>query len=1053
MDRPRRKVCLPEKLRLDFDLENGRRVSNAQDGAERDSAAGDGVQIDELSDDVETADQYTVDDVEVDDVTSDDETASQYGDEGVDASDDPVNAEEVPTTGLGLGEMPAQNTGRNRVKWGDLSGLEDVAAVIEDIHARITTWRANCFEVPRSQAGKDFVKEATRLLKLFNTRTRWEPLAINILLIFFPMMLQKPSARSKSKDHSRYLLKRLQWWNEGCLEEIMSEAEEIQRRMATTSKKRKEEAKGRGFSRLMMEGKVKQALRLVDADNTIDGVHVIDEEIRATLEAKHPEAVPADDDVLIEGEVPRVEEVIYEEIDAHFIQSAAKQTFGSGGPTKVDADTWKHILCSKSYGKLSDELAEEIALIARRLCIEEVPYHHVNLLFDCRLVALKKTDNGVRPVGIGETLRRIIGKSVARITGNDIQTAGGTLQTCTGVKAGIEAAIHAMSRTWQDDSCEAVLLVDADNAFNSLNREVALHNIGRSCPSLHRYVQNSYQEPAKLHLGDGTFLLSQEGATQGDNLAMGIYAISSRSLIAELKLVVPDVTQVWFADDSSGAGLIERLKGWWSQLKVLGPSYGYHPKASKTYLILKDPSMLERAQELFAGEGVQITVEGERHIGAALGSENFKVQYVNRKVAKWVQDVVELATIAKDEPQSALSAYNTGLSQRWTFLQRTVQGISELFTPLEEAIRDQLIPSLVGRQVSEVERRLLALPYRHGGLGIRNPVLSANTEYLASVRVTAQLTDLICEQDMDLSKLDKERVKETKKEIRSEREQAFKQEVEFISTAMDEQAKKLFVCAREKGASAWLSALPLKRLGYILNKQEFRDAICLRYGWQIPETPAFCGCGVKNSFDHILTCKKGGYVSMRHNAIRDVEAKLLKEVCTDVKVEPVLIPTDGEQRTGNTALRARLDVSARGLWSRYERTFLDVRVTHPTAQSHLQKSMEQLYKENEREKKALYNDRVINTERGTFTPLVFSTTGGMAPECTRMNKRLAELIATKKGEAYSHVMQHVRTRLRFALLRCTLVAIRGSRGKVFRPEEEADISEISFNLVSQGQYE
>ena len=133
---------------------------------------------------------------------------------------------------------------------------------------------------------------------------------------------------------------------------------------------------------------------------------------------------------------------------------------------------------------------------------------------------------------------------------------------------------------------------------------------------------------------------------------------------------------------------------------------------------------------------------------------------------------------------------------------------------------------------------------------------------------------------------------ETKRKTRSERENAFTEEVELISTAMDEKARKLFECAREKGASACFSALPLKRLGYILNKQEFRDAICLRYGWQIPETPVFCGCGERNSFDHILTCKKGIYVSMRHNTIRDVEAKLLKEVCTDVKIEPVLISTD-----------------------------------------------------------------------------------------------------------------------------------------------------------------
>ena len=84
----------------------------------------------------------------------------------------------------------------------------------------------------------------------------------------------------------------------------------------------------------------------------------------------------------------------------------------------------------------------------------------------------------------------------------------------------------------------------------------------------------------------------------------------------------------------------------------------------------------------------------------------------------------KLAAIANEEPQCVLSAYNTGLSQRWTFIQRTVEAISHLFQPLEDAIRNQLIPSIVGRHVSDLERRMLALPYRHGGLGIRNPVMA-----------------------------------------------------------------------------------------------------------------------------------------------------------------------------------------------------------------------------------------------------------------------------------------------------------------------------------------
>ena len=84
-------------------------------------------------------------------------------------------------------------------------------------------------------------------------------------------------------------------------------------------------------------------------------------------------------------------------------------------------------------------------------------------------------------------------------------------------------------------------------------------------------------------------------------------------------------------------------------------------------------------------------------------------------------------------------------------------------------------------------------------------------------------------------------------------------------------------------------------------------------------------------------------------------------------------------------------------------------------------------------------------EKTTLTPLVFTTTGGMSPECKRTNKRLAEKIAEKTGESYSNVMRHIRLRLRFALLRATLIAVRGVRGR--RQCYEADLEEISFNLI------
>ena len=324
----------------------------------------------------------------------------------------------------------------------------------------------------------------------------------------------------------------------------------------------------------------------------------------------------------------------------------------------------------------------------------------------------------------------------------------------------------------------------------------------------------------------------------------------------------------------------------------------------------------------------------------------------------------------------------------------------------------------------------------------------ADGEYQASLKVTQLLADLIVRQVTDLSLLDRDKVKELKQEAKHEKEARFAMEEAAIAIQLDEKSKRLLKCAQEKGASAWLSALPLKRLGYTINKQEFRDGVALRYGWSVPEMPDYCACGKKNSVDHAMICKRGGYVHMRHNALRDTEAKFLSEVCSDVRTEPKLIPTPEDYVEGCTDPGARPDVSARGLWSSCEKTFFDVMVSHPTADSHMKKSVEQLYRDDEQLKKKKYGDRIRNVEKSSFTPLIFTTTGGMGPECTKMNKRLAEKLCNKNKESYAHVVRHIRTRLRFALLRATLVAIRGIRGS-FRTDSEAELGDISFNLIPQ----
>ena len=115
-----------------------------------------------------------------------------------------------------------------------------------------------------------------------------------------------------------------------------------------------------------------------------------------------------------------------------------------------------------------------------------------------------------------------------------------------------------------------------------------------------------------------------------------------------------------------------------------------------------------------------------------------------------------------------------------------------------------------------------------------------------------------------------------------------------------------------------LTVILIKDMDFNLNKREFRNGIRLRYDWEIPDAPSVCVCGDEFTVDHAMVCRHGGFIIQRHNELRDLEAEMLKMVCNDVEVEPVLREITGEMLTRGTnkALDARLDIHARGFWER-----------------------------------------------------------------------------------------------------------------------------------------
>ena len=125
-----------------------------------------------------------------------------------------------------------------------------------------------------------------------------------------------------------------------------------------------------------------------------------------------------------------------------------------------------------------------------------------------RLIALDKCP-GIRPIGIGESFRRIIGKASCTSYG---KKHPGCSRIISGQEYGSEAAVHAMYKIFQEEDSEAVLKVDATNAFNCFNRHSTLQNIWVLCPPFATVLINTYREAAELFT-DGETIVSQEGTT------------------------------------------------------------------------------------------------------------------------------------------------------------------------------------------------------------------------------------------------------------------------------------------------------------------------------------------------------------------------------------------------------------------------------------------------------------------------------------------------------------------------------------------------------------
>jgi hypothetical protein len=517
------------------------------------------------------------------------------------------------------GDHVHQNSGQH------LDGGITDDAIWQSYWRRLIVYHCRQYSLPNGTVGHRFLGMLTEIIEGIISRKwnseRW--------IVFQVVILQCTREVKGAKDIKERLIRRMDDWKKGNFLQLVQETERDMKTYLTSKRNGlSHEQRAKIFNDKMMRGEIRSAVRFLTETEigSVLNANDIDEKtgvsVAESLESKHPEARTPD--VCNLPTYPEVPELIALDITKDTLEHIASRLSGAAGPGGSDAYAVKHWLLG--FSTHSARLCTALAAMASWMANESPPWAAIRALMSGRLIAIDKSP-GIRPIGIGETWRRAIAKSVLHVAGKGAKEACGIDQLCAGLESGVEGAIHAMQHMWELHKAEeewGFLLIDARNAFNEQNRTAMLWTVRHEWPSGARFTFNCYKHWGTLVIrnnnGTGTFIYSKEGVTQGDPLSMFAYGVGLLPLIRALKESFPAMDQTWYADDAGAGGKFNAIKQLFAKLQEIGPHYGYFPEPSKSILIVSHEN-LPAATAAFKDLEFTITL-GNRYLGGFIGEKD-----------------------------------------------------------------------------------------------------------------------------------------------------------------------------------------------------------------------------------------------------------------------------------------------------------------------------------------------------------------------------------------------------------------------------------------------